>query len=177
MTDFTAPVYCANHPGVETSLRCYRCGKPICAKCARRTPTGYLCPECVRGQQKTFDTAVWYDYVLGFVVAAALGLVASLLVTLIGGIGGIFGILIIFVGAPTAGVVIAEAVRMATRKHRSRPLFLTVAAGVVVGALPAVLTQVLLFRGNFFALIYQAIFLVLTVPVVFTRLSGIRFTR
>ncbi len=176
MTESTTPVYCANHPGVETSLRCYRCGKPICAKCARRTPTGYLCPECVRGQQKTFDTALWYDYVLGFVVAAGLGCIASLLVTLVGVIG-IYGILIIIVGAPTIGMVIAEAVRAATRKHRSRLLFLTVAGGVIVGALPVILVQFLLLRGSLFSLIYQAIFLVLTVPVVFTRLSGIQLRR
>ncbi len=176
MTESTTPVYCYRHPGVETSLRCYRCGNPICAQCARRTPTGYLCPDCVRGQQKTFDTALWYDYLLGFVVAAALGLVASLLVTLIGGIG-IYGILIIIIGAPTVGMIIAEAVRIATRKHRSRPLFLTVAAGVVLGALPVILIQFVFFRSNFFALIYQAIFLVLTVPVVFTRLSGIQLRR
>jgi hypothetical protein len=176
MTESTAPVYCYNHPGVETSLRCYRCGRPICAKCARRTPTGYLCPECVRGQQKIFDTAVWYDYLLGFAVAAGLGAIASLLVTLIGGIG-IYGILIIIIGAPTIGMVIAEGVRLVTRKHRSRALFLTVAAGVVLGALPVILVQVLLSRGGFFSLIYQALFLILTVPVVFTRLSGIRLTR
>ena len=53
----TAPIYCANHPAVETTLRCNRCGKPICAECAVRTPTGYRCKECVRGQQKIFDTA------------------------------------------------------------------------------------------------------------------------
>ncbi len=50
----STPTYCANHPGVETSLRCNKCGKPICAKCAVRTPTGYRCKECVRGQLKDF---------------------------------------------------------------------------------------------------------------------------
>ena len=43
MINLNAPTYCANHPGVETSLRCNKCGKPICAKCAVRTPTGYRC--------------------------------------------------------------------------------------------------------------------------------------
>ena len=57
MIEPNAPVYCANHPGVETSLRCNKCGKPICAKCAIRTPTGYRCKECVRGQQRIFETA------------------------------------------------------------------------------------------------------------------------
>ena len=43
MIDLNAPTYCANHPTVETTLRCNKCGKPICAKCAIRTPTGYRC--------------------------------------------------------------------------------------------------------------------------------------
>ena len=67
MIDSSAPVYCANHPGVETSLRCNNCGKPICARCAIHTPTGYRCAECVRGQQKIFNTARWVDYLLGFI--------------------------------------------------------------------------------------------------------------
>jgi len=176
MTQDSTPMYCANHPGVETSLRCYRCGKPICAKCAHRTPTGYLCPECVRGQLKTFDTALWYDYLLGFGVAAILGLLASLLVTLVGVIG-FYGLFVIIIGAPTVGVVIAEAVRYVTRKRRSRSLFLVVAAGVVLGALPVILVEVVLTRSGLFSLIYQALFLVIATPVVYTRLSGIRFTR
>ncbi len=167
-------MYCANHPGVETSLRCYRCGKPICSKCARRTPTGYLCPECVRGQLKSFDTALWYDYVLGFITAMALGLISSILANLVSDIGFI-GWFLIIIGAPTAGVIIAEAVRRVTRKRRSRPLFLTVAGAVVLGALPVILYLVL--RLSIFPLIFQGIYLFIAVPVVYTRLSGIQLTR
>ncbi|MBA2247993.1 MAG: hypothetical protein H0W23_07685 [Chloroflexia bacterium] len=34
-----------------TGLRCNRCGKPICPRCAVRTPVGMRCPDCagVRG--------------------------------------------------------------------------------------------------------------------------------
>jgi hypothetical protein len=174
MTESPVPIYCANHPGVETSLRCNKCGKPICAKCAVRTPTGYRCKECVRGQQKIFNTAVWVDYLLGSVVAAILGCLAGLLATLVGSLGFI-GWILIFVGAPTAGMIIAEGVRLVTRKHRSRALFIAIAAAVVVGALPVILF--LLFTGNFFGLIYQGIYLFIAVPIVFTRLSGIQLNR
>ena len=133
MIEPTLPIYCANHPGVETSLRCNKCGKPICAKCAVRMPTGYRCKECVRGQLKIFDTALWYDYVLGFMIAGVLGFVGSLLVTFIYRLSFIGWILII-IGSPTAGVIIAEGVRLVIRKRRSRALFFTVAAGVIVGA-------------------------------------------
>jgi hypothetical protein len=174
MTSATNIEYCANHPGVETTLHCNKCGKPICSRCAVLTPTGYRCKECVRGQQKIFVTAVWYDYVLGFVVAGILSFLASLLAGLVAGIGFI-GWFLIFIGAPSAGAVIAEGVRLATRKHRARALFLTVAAGVVLGALPSILIQLIGF--NLFGLIFQVIYLILAVPVVYTRLSGIQLFR
>jgi hypothetical protein len=174
MTEISTPTYCANHPNVETSLRCNKCGKPICAKCAIRTPTGYRCKECVRGQLKIFDTALWYDYLLGFLTAAILGFLASLLARLISGLSFIGWILII-VGAPTAGVIIAEGVRLVIRKRRSRALFITIAAAVVVGALPIILIQ--LFSLNVFGLIFQGIYLFIATPVVYTRLSGIQLNR
>ena len=79
MTDTSIPtLYCANHPTVETTLRCNRCEKPICAQCAVLTPTGYRCKECVKSQQKIFDTAEPRDFILGFLVAAILSWLASL---------------------------------------------------------------------------------------------------
>jgi len=41
------PIYCYRHPTVETGLRCNRCSKPICPKCAQRGPVGFRCPDCV----------------------------------------------------------------------------------------------------------------------------------
>lgn len=173
MTDSTT-LYCYVHPTRETSLRCKRCERPICSSCAVSTPTGYICKECMRERQKTFDTAVWYDFALAFVIAAILSGIATFLVTLIGGIGFI-GWLLIFIGAPAAATAIAEAIRSVTGKRRSRPLFITAAAGVVVGALPILLLQ--LMTGNIFGILFQVIYLVIAVPLVFTRLSGIQLTR
>jgi hypothetical protein len=175
MDNNPAPMYCANHPGVETTLRCNKCGKPICARCAVRTPTGYRCKECVRGQQKIFNTAVGLDFVLGFLTAAVMSFLASLLVDVISGIAGIFAFIVIFFAAPSAGMVIAEAVRYATRKHRSHPLFITVSVGVVLGALPLLAASLIHF--SLFGLIFQGIFLVMAVPVIYTRLSGIQLSR
>src|SRR5215213_10367152 len=39
-------VPCADHPDVETRLRCSRCGRPICPRCGVRTPVGMRCPDC-----------------------------------------------------------------------------------------------------------------------------------
>jgi hypothetical protein len=174
MIDLNAPTYCANHPGVETTLRCNKCGKPICAKCAIRTPTGYRCKECVRGQLKIFDTALWYDYVLGFITAGILGFLASLLALFVSGLSFIGWILII-IGAPTAGVVIAEGVRLVIKKRRSRALFITIAVAMVLGALPVIIIHLLTL--NIFSLIFQGIYLFIATPVVYTRLSGIQLNR
>jgi hypothetical protein len=128
----------------------------------------------VRERQKTFETSEWYDFVSGFIVAAILSGIAAFLVTLIGGIG-FFGWFLIAAGAPTAAVAIAEGVRAVTKRRRSRQLFMTVAVGVVLGALPVILFQVL--TQNFFGIVFQVIYLIIATPVVYTRLSGIQLFR
>lgn len=175
MTEPIAPIYCANHPGVETSLRCNKCNKPICAKCAVRTPTGYRCKECVRGQQQIFNTAQWHDYAVGFVTAGVLSLLASLLVRLISGVAGFFAWIIIIIATPTVGMFISEAVRLVTRKHRARSLYLTIVVAVVLGGLPAIVLSLISF--NLFGLIFQGIFLFIATPIIYTRLSGIQLNR
>ncbi len=126
-----APYVCANHPDRPTSLRCNRCEKPICIKCAVLTPTGYRCRECVSGQQKVFETALSRDYVVAFVIAAILGVIGSVIAMYIG-----FFVLLV---APIAGTIIAESVRFATGKRRSPKLFMATALGVIAGCLPAAL--------------------------------------
>jgi len=165
---------CYAHPNRETSLRCKRCERYMCASCSVRTPTGYICKECAKAHQKSFDTAEWYDYLSGFIVAAVLSAIASFLVTLIGGIG-FFGWFLIALGAPVAARAIAESVRFVTRRRRSRNLFITAAAGVVAGALPTALF--LIFAFDLFGVIFQVIYLVIAAPLVYTRLSGIQLFR
>ncbi len=124
-------LYCANHPSVETMLRCNRCGKPICTRCAVQTPVGYRCRECVGRQQAVFYTGGVLDYVIAGAIALVLGGIASYLVTLLG--AWFFALIL----GPTIGIGIAEAVRLAVRRRRSRYLWLVVAVCLVVSALPA----------------------------------------
>jgi hypothetical protein len=125
----------------------------------------------VRGQQKIFETAEWYDYVVGFIVAGVLSTIASFLVGLVGFIG-LWGLFILIAAAPTAGVIISEAIRLVTRRHRSRPLFITIAMGAALGVLPMALVN--LFSFNLFGLLYQGAYLFLVVPTIYHRLSGIQ---
>jgi len=138
----TDTLYCANHPNTATSLRCNKCNKPICTKCAVLTPVGYRCRECVRGQQQVFETVVWYDYLVAGVLASVLGgLAGALLVNL-----SWFTIFL----APVAGGAIAEIVRVAIRRRRGRYLFMAAAGAYVVGCLPLFLLGLLslLFAGS-----------------------------
>ena len=138
MTTEPATLYCENHPHVETSLRCNRCEKPICTKCAVLTPTGYRCKECVQIQQKNFDTATWVDYILAIGIAFILTLIGSLLASRI----GFFTIFL----APIAGIIIGEAIRFVVRRRRSKRLFNATAAATALGGLLPVLSA-LAFTG------------------------------
>ncbi len=175
MTATTDTLTCYVHPNRPTSLRCNRCERPICSQCAVRTPIGYRCRECVRSQQKTFETAEWYDYLIGFGVTFILSLIASGLMALVSAFVGFFMWLISFAIAGGAGALIGNITLSALRKHRSKALFYVCTAGVVAGALPVV--ALLLFTGNLFGLIWQGIFVFVAAPTVFARISGIHFTR
>jgi hypothetical protein len=178
----TDTLYCYVHPNRPTSLRCNRCERPICAECAVRTPTGYRCKECVRLQQKKFDTAEWSDYIVAFIVAAIGSGIASGLVYLVSGI--FFGLAVLFV-APGAGAFIGNLVLRFIKNRRSRPLFLTAAAGMVAGALPALLFVSLpallgIFSfglrglGGLLPAVWEVVYLFLAVPAAYTQISGLR---
>jgi hypothetical protein len=166
-------LYCYNHPDRETMLRCNRCERPICSACAVLTPTGYRCKECVRGQQRVFDTAQWFDYPLAFFVAAALSFAGSFAIQFLSWF-------IIFVG-PIVGTIVAEAVRWVVHRRRSRLLWQLALAGVIVGALPALLGGLLglVFAGRagafgLLSLLWPGVYLFLVASTTYYRLSGIQ---
>ena len=171
MTDETTPkLYCYVHPDRETLLRCNRCERPICSQCAVLTPTGYRCKNCVRGQQKIFDTAQSTDFIFAGVIALVLSFVGSL-------VAGVMGFFTIFL-APIAGVIIAEAVRWAVRRRRSRLLLQTAAGAAALGSLPLLVVALLpLFLGGgiggLLGLLYRGLYTVLVTSSVYYRLGGI----
>lgn len=155
-------VYCANHSSVETMLRCNRCSKPICTRCAVRTPVGYRCKQCVGQQQQTFYTGGTTDYVIGGIIAVVLGGIASYIVGLL----GVWFIALIL--GPTLGIGIAEVVRLAVRRRRSQYLWLVVGGGIGLGAIPALLMA--LATMNLWTLISLGLFLVLSIGAAAARL-------
>ena len=177
MTQDTPTLYCENHPTRETTLRCNRCNKPICAKCAVSTPTGYRCPQCVRGQQKTFDTTEWYDYPIAFFLALILAFIGSQLAQFLR-----FFIILL---APVAGVIIAEAVRLVVRRRRSKRLYQVATVGAAVGSIIPLLSYIITFllvlaQGSFgglgflLPLVWQGLYTFIVISTMYYRLSGIR---
>jgi hypothetical protein len=175
MTDtetISTATYCYVHPGRETTLRCKRCERYICASCAQRTPTGYLCKDCVSQHKKIFETALWYDYLTGSGTTFILSLIASGLLAFISSFVGFFMIFISFAVAGGAGVFLANVALRVTGKRRSRWLFIACASGVALGAVPLVLFM--LFTGNIFSIIMLGIYAVVATSTVYARLAGIQ---
>ncbi|MFZ5856658.1 MAG: B-box zinc finger protein [Chloroflexota bacterium] len=186
MTELT----CYNHPNRPTLLRCNQCERPICTSCAIRTPTGYRCTECVRGQQRVFDTAQWSDYVIAFFTGAILSGIASLLVLAVTSFIWFLAIPL----APLAGVTIANIARRFVKGRHSRWLNLLFGASIIIGALPTILVLgvgggFLMFAtaesgGNFLSnifalgpLLWQIVYLVMAVPTAYSQFSGLFFRR
>jgi len=161
-------LFCYRHPNTETSLRCNRCNRPICAKCAVRTPVGFRCPDCVHQQQSKFYTGGGLDYIIAVVVALPLSLVAAAIFTFIIAKIGFFSWIISFIAAPATGGIIAEAVRRAVGRRRSRHLSTVVAACLVLGVIPFLLLMLL--GGNLFGLIVPGILLFFGVGAIIARL-------
>ncbi len=137
------PLHCVNHPTVETYLRCNKCGRPICARCAVRTPVGYRCLECINAQQQVFYADFRpVHYLIAAAVALPLGLVAGWLVPSLGWFAIILG--------PLAGGGIAEVVRRAIRRRRGRYTWLVVCGCIVLGTLPEFLLSLLSLVRLFF---------------------------
>jgi hypothetical protein len=149
------PMYCINHPNVETYLRCNKCGKPICAKCAVRTPVGYRCRQCVNAQQQVFYADFRpVHYLVAAVVALPLALVAGWLIPSLGWYAIILG--------PLAGGGIAEVARWAIGRRRGPYTWLVVCGCIIVGALP--------WMGGLMGLVWAGVYLVTAVGAAYARL-------
>ncbi|MCZ7547297.1 MAG: hypothetical protein M5R40_28930 [Anaerolineae bacterium] len=126
-------MYCAVHPQIEATLRCNRCNRPMCIRCAVRTPVGYRCRECVRLQQNIYFSASARDYVIGGVAAFLVSAVAGGILLRMG-----FLLLTILLSAPAGGLV-SEVVWRAVGRRRGRYLWIVVAAATALGAAPVAL--------------------------------------
>ena len=161
--------FCYRHPNRSTSLRCYKCSKPICSECTVKTPVGYLCPDCYREAEDSFFNARALDYVLAALVAFPLSLLAGWVVARFSS-GFIFYILIFFIGSAVGGFIGRITKRViGGRRGRYIPHLVAgcVILGAVIPALPMLLFVLSGSPGALFGLIGPGIYLATAVSSAF----------
>ncbi|MFN2191506.1 MAG: hypothetical protein ACK2U0_07710 [Candidatus Promineifilaceae bacterium] len=154
-------LYCYRHPNRPTSLRCYKCNKPICSECTEKTPVGYLCPDCHREAEDAFFNARPLDYLLAFAVAMPISLLIGYLVMRFS--SGFFFIIIMFFVGGAVGGFIGRITKRVIGQRRGRYIPALVAACVIIGvvfwALPSMLAGLLFAPGALFSLIGPGVYL------------------
>ena len=164
------PMFCTNHPETETYLRCNKCGKPICLKCAELTEVGYRCKECIREQQNVFYNALTADNWIAFAVAAGITLVAWPIVAFLLRITGFFGWIIAALVGSGAGAALAQIIRNSVGRRRGRYIRHFTLAGIVVGlVLSGFITMTFAGFAPFFSL-QGLLFLVLAMAAAYQTL-------
>ncbi len=129
-------MYCTVHTNREATLRCNKCGRPMCVQCAVQTPVGYRCKECVRGIQAKYFNANPYDDLIAFGVAAvATGVVGYVISSV-----GLPIFITLILGFP-AGGAIGELIVRAVQKRRSLNMAKFGAAGAVLGGILGAVLQ------------------------------------
>lgn len=132
-------MYCYRHPDRQTYVRCGKCDRPICTKCAMQGPVGFRCKECGTLANDPLTTIAPTQAVLGTAVAFAGGAVIGLIT---GGLGW-FTIFVSFF----AGGVTSEAVVRVTGYKRGPIMLGMVFGGILLGAIVGIsLATFILFR-------------------------------
>jgi hypothetical protein len=106
MSTTAAPVYCANHPKVETAVSCSSCGKPICPDCMVMAPVGIKCKDCAR-QPRSARVTLRPDKAFKAVAAAfGTGSLAGVLLAYAGYAGlGFFTLIVAYIVGLVVGRV------------------------------------------------------------------------
>jgi len=111
---------CVIHPNTETLLRCSKCEKAICDRCAVQTPVGARCTECANVQRIPTYVLPKPQLTQAIVVTLAVGLV----------LGVLFGLFqnaipnrMIWIYGPAvfvgSGYVVGEAIARVTNRKRA----------------------------------------------------------
>lgn len=131
---------CAEHPDVETNLRCGKCDKPICPKCMVETPVGARCPECARiNKLPTFQVSnkqILVSSGVGLLIAVAYGFLWGML-----SLFANFIFLNLLLGAG-AGFLISEGMSRVINRKRGTKLAVIASILVVVSGFASIFTPI-----------------------------------
>lgn len=157
-------LFCKNHDDRSTTLKCNRCGEPICSDCATQTSVGYRCPECIRELQEKFFEATPRDYILATIAVTLISILA-------GGLGSRLGFFIIL-AAPLMGTLLSRTVTFVTQKRRGRslPRLITALSFLSLLALPILVPLVIYGTIDIRSLLYGLAFATLTASSLYYRL-------
>jgi hypothetical protein len=128
--------FCTWHPERETLLRCSRCTRPMCVRCAVRHPVGMRCRECARELRSPVYVVSPGRLLAGILAALAASVAAAVLLQL-AALAVPFGSWIVaFLLGDAAGKRIADLASRAAAGKRGRSLQVGVAVAMVaaVGA-------------------------------------------
>jgi hypothetical protein len=143
MADEVQPTYCAQHPQIETYLRCGQCLTPICPKCLVQTPVGARCRKCAR-----LSRLPVYDVQPKFLLRGALaGLAAAVAGGAVLSAIGLRGFFLLILGG-LLGIGVAAAMNRATNYKRGSSLGWTAVAAIVIGFPLGRLVLVLVLVGS-----------------------------
>ena len=120
--------------GRMTTLRCGRCGKPICPDCFVRHPVGLRCKECAQVRKSPVYNLAASDYLVAGLVGLGLSAVVGLLLRFVGG----FGFFAIFIGLAVGGGI-ADLMSRVIRYKRGVGMQVLAGVCLVVGAMLGVL--------------------------------------
>ncbi|HYF63851.1 MAG TPA: tetratricopeptide repeat protein [Herpetosiphonaceae bacterium] len=151
----TEALFCYRHPAVETGLRCIQCSNPICARCAKATPVGFLCPDCRKARRSPLYNVAPLDAAKGAAVSVVAGAIGAF-------VSGRVGIFILFFFGALLGEMVMRVITWATNK-RGPVMQAAAGAGLVAGAL----LPLLFLRLNWIGLL---IFLVIGIGTIVARL-------
>src|SRR5512133_3536072 len=126
----SAALRCANHPNVETHLRCSRCGKPICVKCVYQTPVGGRCRECANLKKSPILVVSPARYARAAVFGLVVAIFGGFIWASLGGAFGLSGLLLVLLG-----YLVGEAVSRGAEGRISRGLQVMVGLFTLVAIL------------------------------------------
>ncbi len=129
----SAALRCANHPNVETHLRCSRCGKPICVKCVYQTPVGGRCRECANMKKSPILVVSPVRYARAAAFGLAVAIVGGIIWASLGGAFGLSGLLLVLLG-----YLVGEAVSRGSQGRISRGLMVMAGAFTVLAVMVGV---------------------------------------
>jgi len=162
---------CAIHPNVETTLRCGKCGQPICPKCLVQTPVGARCPKCANVKKLPIFEVPKTFYIRALAAGLGIGAILGAVWYFIFEQSHVRFIYLDIIIGIAVGYAIGEIISLAVNRKRGRGLQIIAAVSVI----ECYLIKTVIFAPgtdflNVFSDIYGLLAMIIGVVVAIARL-------